>query len=172
MKRIFSLILALMAVQMMCAQTPEISLTLKNYYVKEGGKGDGSSWAKAMSGESLFYVLSQKVTGATFHLAEGSYDWSGWNDKTTFSLYGPVEIIGGYDSVNYNYEPSENITKILNAPFNIYGENTDADFKGIHFDESYIRVQAENVNLTVENCYFTQAGKRMRLPQPRKRCGR
>ena len=159
MKRIYSLILALMAVQMMFAQTPEISLTLKNYYVKEGGKGDGSSWAKAMSGESLFYVLSQKVTGATFHLAEGSYDWSSWNEKTTFPLYGSVTIIGGYDSVNYNYEPSKNITKILNAPFNIYGENTDADFKGIHFDESYIRVQAENVNLTVENCYFTQAGQ-------------
>ena len=162
MKRIFSLILAFIAVQMMWAQSsdsPEINLTLENYYVKADGDGDGSSWAKAMNGESLHYVLSQKVTGATFHLAEGEYDWSLWNTKTKFPLYGSVTIIGGYDSDNHTYNPSKNITKISNAPFEIYGENSDADFKGIHFDESYIRVQAENVNLDVENCYFTQAGQ-------------
>ena len=76
MKRIFSLILVMMAVQMMWGQSteiPEVDLTKKIFYVKEDGNGDGSSWDKAMGPQTFAYYLPQVIDGSTFHVAEGVY---------------------------------------------------------------------------------------------------
>jgi len=58
-----------------------IDLTLKSYYVKVDGTGDGTSWETAMSGEDFAYVLPKAVEGATFYVAEGTY-------KPVYDQYG------------------------------------------------------------------------------------
>ena len=112
MKRIFSLILALMAVQMMWGQGsefPEIDLTSDNFYVKENGEGNGSSWKNAMGPKTFAYYLPQVKDGTTFHVAAGTY-YPMYNSNlnlTTesdalYTINSNVTIKGGYPA-----EPSE-----------------------------------------------------------------
>ncbi len=44
-----------------------------NYYVKQNGTGDGSSWENAMSDTAFAYAFGRVEEGATFHLAAGNY---------------------------------------------------------------------------------------------------
>ena len=78
------------------------SPNVKKYYVKEkgAGKGDGSSWANAMSAESFGRFICLSGDDVTFHIAEGVYHP---NFKTSRGLYeysheGSLRIIGGYPS--------------------------------------------------------------------------
>ena len=74
-------------------------LTRLNYYVKteREGKGDGSSWKDAMDGSDFLSVLPLASDGATFHVAEGEYDFSKLLVEKTISVVGKnLTILGGY----------------------------------------------------------------------------
>ena len=45
----------------------------KDYYVKNGGEGDGSSWKRAMGSSDFFNYFQIAPTSSTFHIAEGLY---------------------------------------------------------------------------------------------------
>ena len=108
MKRIFSTMMSLLAMQFMFAQStenPKIDLTLKEYYVKVDGTGDGTSWDKAISAKDFAYVFGNFQTeGATFYVAGGTYlalyntKGEELTDRTAcwVSQHG-ANIYGGYD---------------------------------------------------------------------------
>ncbi len=108
MKRIFSTMMSLLAIQFMFAQStenPKIDLTLKEYYVKVDGTGDGTSWDKAISAKDFAYVFGNFQTeGATFYMAGGTYlalyntKGEELTDRTAcwISQHG-ANIYGGYD---------------------------------------------------------------------------
>ena len=91
----------------------------KNVYVKEGGVGDGSTWANATS---LDAALAQDLASGDFiHIAAGTYKptvlvtgGSAGNDgDKTFELKKNISIIGGYPANASNgaiSDPSANIT--------------------------------------------------------------
>ena len=68
------------------------------FYVKTDGKGDGSSWNKAMSPEdfALRFYLTQTID--TFHLAEGTYypDIVADLESKTYKRTQSFTLIGGY----------------------------------------------------------------------------
>lgn len=76
-----------------------------HYYVKVDGKGDGSSWEKAMGSAAFAYAFDKVEDGSTFHVAEGVYnpiyegpDYSNSDNRSAKSFYTTklVNIIGGY----------------------------------------------------------------------------
>lgn len=101
------------------------SPNVKKYYVKEkgAGKGDGSSWANAMSAESFGRFICLSGDDVTFHIAEGVYHP---NFKTSRGLYeysheGSLRIIGGYpnDIQDENQMPMPELHKtIFSADYN------------------------------------------------------
>ncbi len=70
----------------------QIDLTRDNYYVKENGEGDGSTWENAMGPTTFAKILPQVADGATFHVAAGNYKFSDPIEEKEASL----NIIGGY----------------------------------------------------------------------------
>jgi len=74
------------------------------YYVKETGAGDGSSWENAMSNENFARILPFVPDGVTFHIAAGTYhpvyEYGGSFSKNisnrTFEINSCVTLIGGY----------------------------------------------------------------------------
>ncbi len=113
----------------------------ENYYVKVDGTGDGSSWKKAMSAEKFALALSSQSTigsGATFHLAAGTYhpmydpfevEHDGYANKDIFKVYyiqAPINIIGGYSENPTDGEiPNPSINKTI-----ISGDMNDDDIEG------------------------------------------
>ncbi|MCQ2225477.1 MAG: gliding motility-associated C-terminal domain-containing protein [Paludibacteraceae bacterium] len=81
-----------------------------NYYVKQNGTGDGSSWANAMGDTAFAFAFGKVPSGATFHVAEGVYhpvyDKNGKYDFSTnqalmdrvFYTEKLVSVIGGYSN--------------------------------------------------------------------------
>ena len=75
-----------------------------HYYVKLGGKGDGSSWEKAMGDTAFAYSISKVEDGATFHIAEGVYhpiyDMNGAlttvNQNRMYYTNKAINLQGGY----------------------------------------------------------------------------
>ncbi|MEE3484203.1 MAG: right-handed parallel beta-helix repeat-containing protein, partial [Bacteroidales bacterium] len=47
--------------------------SVKEYYVKVKGEGDGSNWDEAMNGADFAFVFPQVPDGTKFYLAEGEY---------------------------------------------------------------------------------------------------
>lgn len=45
----------------------------KDYYVRRGGEGDGSSWKRAMGSSDFFNYFQIAPSSSTFHIAEGVY---------------------------------------------------------------------------------------------------
>ncbi len=93
------------------------------YYVKtkSEGKGDGSSWENAMSGDDFAACLPLAPDGATFYVAEGryvpKYGENLMTSKTSSDLYyqinSSINIIGGYPknaSGNALSQPDKYIT--------------------------------------------------------------
>ena len=167
MKRIFSFILALMAVQMMFGQGsefPEIDLTLKTYYVKVKGDGDGSTWEKAMSSKAFAYTLPQVKDGTTFYVAKGVYEpdpeySKQSNDAVYFSTSAVnVSIIGGFPADIMTDTPSdpkryETIFRSTEKAERCFGSNSTY-FYGVVF-ESPINVGfSEDLLATFEKCTF------------------
>ena len=79
--------------------------TLMGYYVKTvaSGDGSGSSWENAMNDTTFAYYFPIAPTGATFHIAAGTYrpifDENGKKTKSlnrSFSATRPIHLIGGY----------------------------------------------------------------------------
>ena len=167
MKRIFSFILALMAVQMMFGQGsefPEIDLTLKTYYVKVKGDGDGSTWEKAMSPRAFAYTLPQVKDGTTFYVAKGVYEpdpeySKQSNDAVYFSTSAVnVSIIGGFPADIMTDTPSdpqryETIFRSEDKSTRCFSSNSTY-FYGVVF-ESPINVGfSEDLLATFEKCTF------------------
>ena len=74
-----------------------------NYYVKteRHGTGDGSSWENAMNGEDFAMYLPLAPKGATFYVAEGTYNPVYGMDLTEskspmYTINNDVTIRGGY----------------------------------------------------------------------------
>lgn len=76
-----------------------------NYYVKQDGQGDGSSWANAMSESDFAYAFGRVEEGATFHIAEGVYypiydgegsSQAGMYSAKQFHTEKSVNLVGGY----------------------------------------------------------------------------
>ena len=96
----------------------EIDQYLRNsWYIKDGGEGDGSSWANAGDAELLISLLNKtqltddryhngvthewKLGNAKIHVAAGTYDIQAANNNANFTPNGLTEntnvtIIGGY----------------------------------------------------------------------------
>ncbi len=79
--------------------------TLMGYYVKTvaSGDGSGSSWENAMNDTTFAYYFPIAPTGATFHIAAGTYrpifDENGKKSKSlgrSFCASRPINLIGGY----------------------------------------------------------------------------
>lgn len=79
--------------------------TLMGYYVKTvaSGDGSGSSWDNAMNDTTFAYYFPIAPTGATFHIAAGTYrpifDENGKKSKSlgrSFCASRPINLIGGY----------------------------------------------------------------------------
>lgn len=72
----------------------------KNYYVKEAGAGNGSSWSQAMNNAAFAERLPLAVDGDTFHIAEGVYKpvvpAGGDTVKARYEVNASVTLIGGY----------------------------------------------------------------------------
>ncbi len=101
------LMLCLLCVSNLGAQETILCDTTRSvYYVKQNGKGDGSSWKNAMGNETFAYVLPRVKPNTTFHIAEGTYypvyDSLGTIPQDTknkvFYTEKPVKLIGGYPS--------------------------------------------------------------------------
>ena len=139
-------------------------LQAADYYVKENGSGNGSSWETAMSFDDLVDIIAIEF-GGNFHFAEGTYYiYSSRN----LHVRGNANFIGGY--------PADAVTGTVSKPdiykATIIGElvtvNTNSaaiaadtyiniTVKGLIFKnfprQSAIRV-LDICSLTVENCIF------------------
>lgn len=93
----------------------------QHYYVKLGGKGDGSSWESAMGDTAFAYSINRVKDGATFHIAEGTYhpiyDINGevpiYSCSKVFYTTKLINLVGGYDkdaTGNATPDPKENET--------------------------------------------------------------
>ena len=159
--------LTLMSIQMIWAQSseiPKIDLTLKNFYVKEEGKGDGSSWEKAMGPSTFAYYLSQVKEGTTFYVAKGTYKPDSVYSKQEKGAYFAnanikgVSIIGGFPShVKSDTLPdpekyetifrSEDKSAQCFAPY-------DINFYGVVFESPIVVSFSEDLLTTFEKCTF------------------
>ena len=149
-------------------------LTRSNYYVKtkREGKGDGSSWDNAMDGYDFASVLPLVSDGATFHVAEGEYNFSKLYplEKSVSVNNKGVNIIGGYykepsngdmpNAIDYktrfvanqedkfilkiNGETSSSSLEELINDVNIQG----VEFVDIQLSGSYLK------NMKVDSCLF------------------
>lgn len=111
-KILYFIILCLLCVSNLGAQETVLCDTTRSvYYVKKNGKGDGSSWRNAMSGDMFAYVLPRVKANTTFHIAAGVYKpiYNINGEKTdittdrVFYTEKPVKLIGGYSN-NTRYE--------------------------------------------------------------------
>ncbi|MCQ2219047.1 MAG: right-handed parallel beta-helix repeat-containing protein, partial [Paludibacteraceae bacterium] len=80
--------------------------TIKEYYVKTTGKGNGTTWTDAMNGEDFALYFSLVDDDVTFHIAKGEYrpiylnpEQSRENKKyTAYYTDKRVNLVGGYTS--------------------------------------------------------------------------
>lgn len=97
-------------------EMPKVDLTRTEFYVKEDGYGDGSSWSKAMSPQSFAYYIGQVKDGTTFHVAKGEYtpkygrglEETNDPNKLCYEINSKVIIIGGYSSYASNESEQSN----------------------------------------------------------------
>ena len=121
-KIVYFIMLCLLCVSNLGAQQTVLCDTTRSvYYVKQDGKGDGSSWKNAMGNETFAYVLPRVKPNTTFHIAAGRYvpvyDSLGaipQNSKyKVFYTEKPVRLIGGYPANVQN-------EGVLADPYNNY----------------------------------------------------
>ncbi len=112
-------------------------LEIKDYFVKENGTGDGSSWENAMSGEAFAAYLPYAPDSSTFRFAAGTYQPSlDINLQKTenavsrfFLVRNDVSIVGGYptDAKDGDESDPENNPTVFsgNIPGNAEEGTTD-----------------------------------------------
>lgn len=161
MKRIFSLILALVAVQVLSLAI-DIDLTRTSYYVKVDGTGDGSSWTKAMSPESFAYALPKVGDNVTFYVAEGTYlvpEKS--NGNYGYIINSSVSIIGGFPASATNgavADPKKYKTLFTADPSGDDSYDSNQIVVDISKDDlpcSYVFESTVDSPLNVSGCEFT-----------------
>ncbi|MBR5971934.1 MAG: hypothetical protein IK017_04705 [Paludibacteraceae bacterium] len=106
------------------------------FYVKTNGKGDGSSWDKAMSPKDFAWRLSLSKRIDTFHVAAGTYNPIEMEYSRCFERSLPVCIIGGYpeNCSDMSQEPNPVQYKtIFSVDFN--NDNTYVDERIANIDE-------------------------------------
>lgn len=135
-----------------------IDVTAKEFYVKQKGTGNGSSWKNAMSPEDFAGMIPYAVEGATFHIAAGEYDFYkltngiyvekeryGYNYYGRYTWQNKINLIGGYpadaEDIATSSDPENNPTIFTNSYF---CEKNHAN--------SYLDVKLGNVhNITFSN---------------------
>jgi hypothetical protein len=138
------------------------SLFAQTYYVKaDGGNGNGSTWASALSPTGFAGQLSNAADGDTFYVAAGTYSLSGIQIKST------VTIIGGYPAVNPGTvpQPKEN-PAIFNAGnasilFDINAPDKTIALQGVRLtgaSNAALRVTSQGTNLKIDKCEFLNNG--------------
>lgn len=161
-KIIFSFISFLLGLQLMAQgiNTVEYDYTLSDYYVKENGTGDGSSWEKAMSPTGFSLVFNHaKTIGATFHIAEGIYSPyyasngsvpASDNKKVYYSNI-PLNIIGGYrkDITDETESPSPKLYTTILTGDNLRNDNS-GESNVISDNSSNLLQISANINGRIE----------------------
>jgi hypothetical protein len=97
-------------------------------YVKQGGTGDGSTWANA-SGD-LQAMMNAAANGGTVYVAGGTYYPTTSTDRTLPFLVpkaGNVKIIGGYNAATGIRNTTANPT-ILSGDIGVTGNNADNSY--------------------------------------------
>jgi len=122
--------------------------TLMGYYVKTvaSGDGSGSSWDNAMNDTTFAYYFPIAPTGATFHIAAGTYrpifDENGQKTKSQsrcFSANRPINLIGGYPAEaegDVEADPTQNRT-IFSVDYNdddVIRESSD-EYSAVDIDQ-------------------------------------
>ncbi|MBP5454893.1 MAG: hypothetical protein J6Y37_00140 [Paludibacteraceae bacterium] len=153
-------------------QSCAIDLTATEFYVKQSGNGNGSSWKNAMSPMDFVGMLPSAAEGATFHVAAGEYDFyeltngaylqkqmQGYNYYGYYVWNNKVNIIGGYpedpEEMDVPSDPKANSTVFTNSYFcektHIYSylDVKAGSVKNITFD----RFMLHNPSV-VEGCTF------------------
>lgn len=146
-----------------------------HFYVKENGKGDGSSWDDAMGAEAFAFAFGKVNDNSTFHIAQGTYSPISVTDGTkVYHSDKVVNLIGGYSSSSSNVIVLRNIisyptiltgsyngmTKIveLNLP-----EEGKAVFSGIRFEmvsasedgeDAALMISGKGATFSLDSCSF------------------
>ena len=82
--------------------------TVKKYYVKENGSGDGRNWDHAMNGDDFAAYLPLVPEGTTFYVAEGTYRICGNGNLSDY--YEPGY---GYKSNRRSYRITSNNVSVI-----------------------------------------------------------
>ena len=94
--------------------------SVKEYYVKVKGEGDGSNWDEAMNGADFAFVFSQVPDGTKFYLAEGEY-------QPVYDEYG--KIPAEKDSLSKRFYTEKLVSLYGGFPDTATGTNKNSDPK-------------------------------------------
>ena len=94
--------------------------SVKEYYVKVKGEGDGSNWDEAMNGADFAFVFSQVPDGTKFYLAEGEY-------QPVYDRYG--KIPAEKDSLSKRFYTEKLVSLYGGFPDTATGTNKNSDPK-------------------------------------------
>ncbi|MEE3486429.1 MAG: hypothetical protein VZQ98_19195, partial [Bacteroidales bacterium] len=94
--------------------------SVKEYYVKVKGEGDGSNWDEAMNGVDFAFVFSQVPDGTKFYLAEGEY-------QPVYDEYG--KIPAEKDTLSKRFYTEKLVSLYGGFPDTATGTNKNSDPK-------------------------------------------
>ena len=169
------------------------SPSIKDYYVKISGEGDGTSWEQALSPKDFAAHFALVGDDVTFHIAAGTYHpvYGSSGENPVYSPFigyytnSRVNLIGGYSSEPFQGEqpdPKNNITTFdgrLSDELTIHNLVTWQPksagpilVQGIHFvnvvgnragSDGFLSIFGEGVSAQVKECSFDHAPKAVQL---------
>ncbi|GAA4453533.1 hypothetical protein GCM10023189_18740 [Nibrella saemangeumensis] len=109
-------------------------------YVKEGGTGDGTSWASASGDlQAMIDVLAGTTTGGEVWVAAGTYKPTTGTDRTvSFRMKNNIAIYGGFEGTEkaLSQRPAINLTTpsstTLSGDIGTIGDNSDNSYHVIY----------------------------------------
>lgn len=139
----------------------------KDYYVKETGKGYGTSWTDAMGPEDFVKKLQNCPEGSNFYIAKGKYDIfeiskSLGNTSGYIDLNGGVNLYGGYSDkaskTSDRRDPKNNITKLGSAAnkgcIRHIGQSDNMTLNSIQFENVGVDLEYIENDFNIDSCYF------------------
>jgi hypothetical protein len=134
------------------------------FYVKteRTGKGTGADWDNAMNGADFLYGLPLVEAGATFHVAQGSYNMNKLAGAASVTAVNPVSVIGGYkntakmgDGKNAAFETNfvSDSSFILNIISPAAAGEVPAGIYDLRMSGVQLNVKG-NMNVEVDSCTF------------------
>ncbi len=134
------------------------------FYVKteRTGKGTGADWDNAMNGADFLYGLPLVEAGATFHVAQGSYNMNELAGAASVTAVNPVSVIGGYkntakmgDGKNAAFETNfvSDSSFILNIISPAAAGEVPAGIYDLRMSGVQLNVKG-NMNVEVDSCTF------------------